>query len=66
MNELNKIAHQVAEAKYKLNEDKLLFNIYKEEIVENEINNLINMGWETNRTSSQQPIEIQNYVNNNR
>ncbi|MDM1542347.1 hypothetical protein [Empedobacter sp. 189-2] len=66
MNELNKTAHQVAEAKYKLNEDKLLFVIHKEEIITNEVETLLNMGWETSRTSSQQPIEIQNYINNNR
>lgn len=63
MNELNLVALQVAEAKYKLNEEKLLLSIYKEEIVLNEVVTLLNMGWETNRTTQQQPIEIQNYIN---
>jgi hypothetical protein len=65
-NELNKIATQVAQAKYKLAEQKLLLAIYKQEIIANEINNLINMGWKTSRTSSQQSIEIINYLNQNR
>lgn len=66
MNELKNVALQVAQGKYTLGEDKLLFAIHKQEIVENEISNLINMGWVLTRTTQQQPIDIQNYINENR
>ncbi|GEM_PF-5837549 len=66
MNELKNVAIEIATNKYTLGEDKLLFTIYHKEIVNNEVETLLSMGWETNRTSAQQPIEVINYINNNR
>lgn len=59
---IEQVATMIAKAKYSLPEQKLLLTLYNEEIINDEITKLMELGWESNRTIQNQPIEVTNYI----
>ncbi|WP_295676158.1 hypothetical protein [uncultured Empedobacter sp.] len=60
--ELSTIAQSLVESQLHHNEEKLLYTIFPEEMIEKEENKLLQMGYNTSKIPANQNETIKNYI----